>query len=284
MFSRVALPAALLGVAQGDLFLPAAVQNIYVIRHGDKYSGYPDCDVVSPGEDCYNETSMGDNAPLTNCGRRHAEYIAKKLANSGIKQLAVSPWARTLQTSLPLAAALDLKIKVEYALSEARQPEGNFQPLNALLWNEKELREIEQRWDLDYGSVPMPTPETNELYVQRVRKGAATLSRRFPPSSGDVAFVTHATTSFSVVYGLCFGNSGTDADLENFVNNQDGTGPGAVIHIVRDAQGHCQISQTDNSAYESVGCGKTNIFKCDIADFPDWYWTHSAGHGPGNCA
>lgn len=284
MCSRVALPAALLALAQGgDLFLPA-VQNIYVIRHGDKYSSYPDCATVSPGEDCFNATLMGDNAPLTSCGRRHAEYVAKKLAGSGIKQLVVGPYARTLQTSLPLAAALDLKIKVEHALSEARQPEGPYQPLNALLLEEEELREIEKRWDLDYGSVPIPTPETDELYVQRVRKAAATLSRRFPPSSGDVAFVTHATTSFSVVYGLCFGNSGTDADLENFVNNQIGCGPGSVIHVVRDSQGRCQISQTDNSALESLGCGKTQINKCEIADFPDWYWAHAAGHGAGNCA
>ena len=46
-------------------------QHVFIVRHGDKYSSYPDC----PSEDepvaeglCFNRELMGNNVPLTPCG------------------------------------------------------------------------------------------------------------------------------------------------------------------------------------------------------------------------
>lgn len=262
------------------------VQHVYIVRHGDKESSYDDC---VPGKEgpCHNRTLMGDNAWLTPCGVNQANKRAQILADSAdIKQIASSPWARTLQTALPLAKAFNLKIKVEHLLSESRQPDGPNFAFNALAdeVTKGQLAEVQDAWDLGYGSFPIQSPEDDSLYLNRVTLAGAQLRKRFPPNTGDVAFVTHATTSFSIAYGLCYGEDGTDEMLEQFVKGQDAIGPTGMIHIVRDMQGKCvSIGQTDNSVTESVVCGKTPPVKCDFDDFPSFYWPHSLGKGPGTC-
>jgi len=207
-------------------------------------------------------------------------------AHGGIKSIAVSPYTRTLQTSLPLARALGLKLKVEYLLSEANQPEGPYQPLNAGADAEtrEQLGEASGRWDLRYGSAPIPTPETPvAMYNKRVKQCAKVLKERFPPSSGNLAIFTHATTSFSVAYGLCYGEGGDDGQLEDFVKNQHAIAPAGVIHVVLDADGKCKTVEQTNNIAEEVGCGDTEPWKCEFEDFPAWYWSHAGGKGPGKC-
>jgi len=264
-------------------------QHIWIIRHGDKYSSYPDCPENRPL--CFNKSLMGDNPPLTSCGVRQAKTTADWLKDNsssygGIKNIAVSPFARTLQTSLPLAKALGLKLKVEYLLSEANQPEGPFQPLNTGADKEtkKQLEEASDKWDLHYGSPPIATPETPvKMYDTRVKKCAKVLKERFPPLSGNLAIFTHATTSFSIAYGLCYGEGGNDSQLQKFVEHQKAIAPAGVIHVVLDADGKCKTVEQTNNVAETLGCGKTEPFKCEFADFPAWYWSHANGKGPGKC-
>lgn len=266
-----------------------AEQHIWIMRHGDKYSSYPDCPEGKPL--CFNETLMGDNPPLTPCGVKQANATADWLkdnssAYGGIKNLVVSPYTRTLQTALPLAKALGLKLKIEYLLSEANQPEGPFQPLNAGADAEtkKQLEEASDNWDLEYGSPPIPTPETPiAMYNARVEKCAKVLKERFPPSSGNLAIYTHATTSFSVAYGLCHGEDGDDDQLKKFVENQKAIAPVGVIHVVLNSDGKCKMVEQTNNVAEKVGCGDTKPFKCDFENFPAWYWAHASGKGPGKC-
>merc|ERR1719265_1420454 len=113
---------------------PASEQHIWIVRHGDKYSSYPDCPQGQPL--CYNQTLMGDNPPLTPCGILQANYTAHWLmaqsSSAGpIRNIVVSPFTRTLQTSLPLAKGSGLKLKVEPLLSEAMQDQGPYRPFNA---------------------------------------------------------------------------------------------------------------------------------------------------------
>jgi len=266
--------------------LGESVQHVYIIRHGDKYSSYPACP-GEKGQPCFDGDLMGDNPPLTECGIKQAEHTAKWLQEhsksaGGIQNIVVSPYTRTLQTALPLAAALDKKLKVEYLISEANQPEGPFREynINAPAPTVPQLQEVHEHWDLDYGSLPIATPENNTLYVKRVVQAASVLRKRFPPSSGNLAVYTHATTSFSVAYGLCYGN---DAQLMAFVNGQDAIGPAGVIHVTLSSSGQCvKVEQTQNVA-ETVGCGKTEPFKCQFADYPSWYWSNPLGKGPGKC-
>lgn len=268
-------------------------QHIYIVRHGDKYSSYPPCkvdeDPFANGNLCFSAPTMGDNPPLTPCGVRQAEHTAKWLVQDsghrgGIKNIVVSPFARTLQSALPLARALKQELKVEYTLSEAMEPEGPFREHNVRMsvLAKAQLTEISGLWDLHYGSPPIRTPENNTLYGERVKKAARVLKERFSPSSGNLAIFTHATTSFSVAYGLCYGDAG-DAALQEFVDHQDAIAPSGVIHLTIGANGECKgVTQTQNVAVP-VNCGETQPFKCNFAGYPSWYWATEAGMGLGKC-
>jgi len=255
-------------------------QHIFIVRHGDKYSSYPPCPSAPL---CFNSSLMGNNPPLTPCGMQQAEETARHLAAaSDISHIVSSPFLRTIETALPLAKLLNLSLNVEYLESEARQDDGPFRPFNLELGNEhtKYLLDAQARWDLDYGSFPVPTPEGNREYCSRVKTAAGSLRHRFPV--GNLAVYTHATTSFSLAYGVCYGENGDDAKLQEFVEGQDAIGPGGVILvIIKAGTGECSISQTQNIA--NMSCGATKPYKCPFAHFPAWYWTHSAGVGPGKC-
>ena len=98
-----------------------------------------------------------------------------------------------------------------------RKDDAPFRPDNVGLGRSTlaRLAEINARWSPDYGSAPIPVPESDQLYTTRAAKAGASLRARFPSTmAGNVAIFTHATTSFSVAYGLCFGPNGTDAALQ----------------------------------------------------------------------
>mmetsp|Transcript_84812 Transcript_84812/g.154621 ORF Transcript_84812/g.154621 Transcript_84812/m.154621 type:complete len:336 (+) Transcript_84812:39-1046(+) len=262
------------------------VQHIYVVRHGDKYSSYPACQ-AQDDKICYDQKLMGINPPLTPCGISQAAYTADWLLQQwttgagSINNIVVSPFTRTLQTSLPLAKALGKQLNVEYFISEAGQSEGPFREFNINAPGEtvKQLEECHNLWNLSYGGPPIKTPENNTLYVERIAKAAEILKERFPPSSGNLAVFTHATPAFSIAYGLCFGDSGNDQTLKDFVNGQDAIRPAGVIEVIIESDGTCTIQQTRNL----MQCGETPAYKCDFEDFPAWYWAHKDGKGPGRC-
>lgn len=123
------------------------------------------------------------------------------------------------------------------------------------------------------------------MYTSRVLAVGGRLRSRFP--TGNVAVFTHATTSFSIAYALCFGqHGGSDQTLEHFVVGQQAIGPAGVIAVVLDARtGSCKhLAQTLNSPGDPAQCGKTEPYKCNFGDFPSWYWRASEGRGPGRCS
>lgn len=267
--------------------LAGTAQHVYIVRHGDKYSSYPDC-AVTNGTLCYDKELMGDNPPLTPCGMKQAARTAEWLSNGtsgSISNIVVSPFTRTLQTALPLAKSLGKTLQVEYLLSEARQPEGPFREFNINAPGEtvEQLQECHRIWNRSYAGPPIKTPENDTLYIERATIAAQILKERFPPSSGDLVVVTHATTAFSIAYGLCYSDTGNDGTLEEFVNAQNAIGPAGVIHVAIEGDGSCTIEQTRNVG-EAVNCGRTPAYKCNFSDFPAWYWAHKGGKGPGKCA
>mmetsp|Transcript_33399 Transcript_33399/g.91392 ORF Transcript_33399/g.91392 Transcript_33399/m.91392 type:complete len:243 (+) Transcript_33399:1584-2312(+) len=191
---------------------------------------------------------MGNNPPLTPCGFEQAEATARwLLSTASIQQIVMSPYIRTLETALPVANVTGLTLHVEYLTSEARQSGGPSRPFNVALdeTHRSRLARAQARWALDYGSFPIPTPEGNGEYWGRVRLAAKALRHRFPPSTGNVAIFTHATTSFSLAYGLCYGDNGTDATLQAFVERQGAIGPGGIIHVILASDGQCRsVAQT----------------------------------------
>lgn len=278
----------------------AGEQHIFIMRHGDKYSSYPDCP-GSPARqpedvECFDAAIMGDNPPLTPCGMRQAELAAEWLVGAagdvgGLQQLVVSPFARTLMTALPLARRLGLRMQVDPALSEAMQPEGPFRGRNVLLRAEvtAQLDEIaEVHWDTQYGAVPVATPENVTLYNARVAAASEKLRARFPPVSGNLAVITHATTAVSLAFGLCRDRfAGPDAQctgLATYLEAQEAIAPTGVIHVVLGEDGRCRsLGQTQNVAFQQAQCGLTEPFKCMFSDNPTWYWNCPLGQGPEQC-
>eukprot|EP00931_Biecheleriopsis_adriatica_P119998 TRINITY_DN95149_c0_g1_i1.p1 TRINITY_DN95149_c0_g1~~TRINITY_DN95149_c0_g1_i1.p1 ORF type:complete len:348 (-),score=49.65 TRINITY_DN95149_c0_g1_i1:40-1083(-) len=267
----------------------ATVQHIYIVRHGDKYSSYPPCaEYHQTGGLCYNEKLMGNNPPLTPCGIDQATYTAKWLLNQshgGIANIVASPFTRALQTSLPLAKALGKTLHVEHLVSEDRQEDGPFKAFNADAPGETvhQLEEIEEAWERGYGSPPIETPENDVRYLTRVQRATQVLKDRFPPSSGNLAVFAHATTAFSIAYGLCYGATGTDKTLKDFVDGHNAIAPGGVLHVILDADGSCKtVEQTINVA-DSVACGKTEPFKRDFDSCPAFYWNVADADLKGRC-
>lgn len=230
---------------------------------------------------------MGNNPPLTPCGRQQARYTADWLQqHARIDNVLVSPFTRTLQTALPLAEALNQQLKVEPLLSEARQDSGAFRAFNADAPGEtvRDLSECSARWDWRYGAASIKTPENDTLYVQRVVEAARTLKARFPPSTGNIAIFTHATPSLSIAFGWCYKE---DSSLKQFLDTQDAIGPAGVVHVIvkqgGSGSGTCTILQTQNVA-DALKCGRTPAYKCNFRDFPAWYWPSPEGRGPGRCS
>lgn len=226
---------------------------------------------------------MRNNRPLTPCGITQAAHTTDWLLNrsltvGSIEHIVTSPFARTLQTALPLAKMLNKTLKVDYLLSEDKLSDGPFRAFNSLedLQTVEALREVEEKWDLSYGSFPIPTPENCTLYHVRAALGGEMLRKRFPPSSGNVAVFTHGTPAFSLAYALCYGSSGTDEDLQGFIEHQNPIAPAGLIEVVRDNYGRCMtVSQTQNIGAERSRCGHTGLWKCDFKDCPKWYWKYS---------
>ena len=263
-------------------------QRFYIIRHADKYSSYPACPQGFPL--CFNASLMGNNPPVTPCGVQQAQATAMWLTTAsakfgGIQQIVASPYVRSLETALPLARQLSVQLHVDNFVSEARNGDGPFRPDNLGLnvSTRARLADITSLWSPEYGSAPIPVPEDDTGYTTRVKRGAASLRQRWV-GKGNVAIFTHATTSFSIAYGLCYGEMATDASLQHFVVGQDAIGPGGVITVVLDASGACvRVEQTQNNV-GAPACGMTKSYKCAFVDFPSWYWQHSEGRGPGKCS
>jgi len=270
----------------GPAWFWATEQHIYIVRHGDKYSSYPPCDETAD-DICFDAKVMGNNPPLTPCGRQQARYTADWLQqHARIDHVVVSPFTRTLQTALPLAEALNQQLKVEPLLSEARQDSSAFRAFNADSPGEtvRDLSECSARWDWRYGAASIKTPENDTLYVQRVVEAVRTLKVRFPPSTGNIAIYTHATPSLSIAFGWCYKEG---SSLKQFLDAQDAIGPAGVVHVIvkqgGSGSGTCTILQTQN-VVDVLKCGRTPAYKCNFKDFPAWYWPNPEGRGPGLCS
>ena len=186
---------------------PAADEQwFYIIRHTDKYSSYPKCGSPGRPDPCFNQSLMGNNPPLTPCGVTQSTATAAWLQKNatvagGIHHIVSSPYARSLETALPLAGALGLGLNVDNLVGEARNSDAPFRPDNVGLSPSTvgRLKDASAKWSVSYGSAPIPVPETDALYTARVMHAGAELADRFP--AGNVAIFTHATTSFSLAYG-----------------------------------------------------------------------------------
>lgn len=93
------------------------VSRILLIRHGDRFDYANPSWLTSAAQ---NGTLLTD-PPLSALGHRQARETAHHLLEKygKVDKLLVSPYLRTIQTSVPTAQALDVAICIEEGLSEA---------------------------------------------------------------------------------------------------------------------------------------------------------------------
>lgn len=261
--------------------------DVFLVRHGDKMSKYPECEAgQSVDRDlCYETERFGNNPELSPCGRRQALDVAGVLLERSPKIAAVvsSPFGRCLQTALPLASKAGANITVEPIISEDRQTNSPDHPRNSKpsAAGAEDWASIAERWDRGYAAPPIPTPEGNEEYWDRMDQASVVLKQHIERSKakeGAVVFFSHGGPSFSLAYALCqnlFNNS-----LEAFVNSEvvgesgdlEGIAPTGIIHIVMHSSTGCvSIQRPDNQVYHATDCGKTKPHKTPYSEDPGKY-------------
>jgi broad specificity phosphatase PhoE len=158
------------------------VRQIFFIRHGIRMD--------------FEDPSWSRNArrpndpPLSRNGLIQAQETANLLKDSsGIGTMFSSPFQRALQTADIIAATLDLKVKVEYGLSEFLNSEW-FPALPGIMDKEEIILEFDHI-DTEYKTITVPVyPETmeNRDVYKRTRYVLETI---IPEYEGTVAIVAH---------------------------------------------------------------------------------------------
>merc|ERR1712190_84167 len=123
---------------------------------------------------------MGENPVLTKCGIEQANMVSKWLINqstslSAIKHIVVSPFMRTLQTAVPLAMALNVKLKIDFNVREAR---AQRLPDNTALCKDFQsvCQEIIKLNDRNYNThFPLTAEDT---YQSRMKRAAENLKKQ----------------------------------------------------------------------------------------------------------
>jgi len=260
------------------------LQHIFIVRHGDKLAEYPACSAEEQDSNtlCFDESIYGNNSPLTPCGKAQANHTAEWLMNSSaalgpIEHLLSSPFLRTLETALALAARLPeehASITVDTLLSESMDTGPPFRANKASLTSADSAALDAIQALQDESSAPaIPTPESPALYHKRVVRMGESLLARFAAQPGNFALFTHATPAFSIAHAICHSGDFSSAPLQRFVESQDAIGPAGVIHVARDpATGACVAVDQTNNLGNGAACGETKASKCEFAVCPAWYW------------
>lgn len=130
--------------------------EIVLIRHGQPEWVRDGLNVVDP--------------PLTERGRRQAEWVRDKLMGEDFDEIVVSPLVRPRQTAAPLLTAIGRAEVVEPFLEEIREPNWHGTPaeIAAKAYAEERSRVAEERWS------GLVNGEPSRDFVERVRSGATT--------------------------------------------------------------------------------------------------------------
>jgi 2,3-bisphosphoglycerate-dependent phosphoglycerate mutase len=157
---------------------PPEATELVLVRHG---ASWP----ATPGEPFALRDGQGD-PPLAHEGVAQARRVADRLAGEVLTALFVSPFARTLQTAEPIAAACNLEPTVLGDLREVHTGElegGGFRIAVAEGDPLIERLLAEERWDVIPGAEPM------DAFADRVRGAMEAVVGAAGP--GAAVVVTH---------------------------------------------------------------------------------------------
>lgn len=259
----------------------AALTTVLIVRHADKMSEHPG----------FDERRFGNNPELTSCGHRQAKALTDLLLETAgnISAVISSPFMRCLQTALPLASAIGHSIRVETILSEDRQDNGPDQPRNShpTTAGAEDWVQLAKLWDTTYSSPPIPTPEGNEEYWDRVATAPAIMKnhvKRNASQGGTVVFFSHSGTSFSLAYGLCSAlfNNSLESFVQDFVegtSNSAGLAVTGIIRILLNGDNECvRIDPPDNEVYHKTHCSQSLPRRATkYSKDPGKYWRPQPG-------
>lgn len=106
------------------------------------------------------------DAPLTEFGRRQAQYLAEVLGQKPIRAIYSSPMCRAVETAQPLAEALHLFVEMDPTLTQV-----DFGEWQGLSFDELTKREDWQAFKKDPSSVRCPGGENMAAVRHRVMLG-----------------------------------------------------------------------------------------------------------------
>ncbi|MFQ5430805.1 MAG: histidine phosphatase family protein [Phycisphaerae bacterium] len=155
---------------------------VYAIRHAESLSNV--------------RQAEGLNAGLTELGRRQAAALADRLRAAGLAAVYSSPFARCIESAMPLAEALGLPIRVRADLCEHHHlPPGTRVDLGL-----EPMEHLGRRHPLvisceDQQESPgwVPADETFSALVARMRRFAAFLKTRWTGEDEVVAVFSHGS-------------------------------------------------------------------------------------------
>lgn len=149
--------------------------KIYILRHEDRTQ---DCSFF---------------APLTENGISNSKNLVDKLKEVNINMIYSSPFIRTLQTIYPYANESDLKINLEYGLSELHHED--IIPAKAVGISLPEYLAISFNYDQNYKTVVKPTdilyPEKNKHVMKRIKRLLKDIISKYYETDLNIVLVSH---------------------------------------------------------------------------------------------
>jgi broad specificity phosphatase PhoE len=168
----------------------AASRVVWIVRHGERR------DFADPTwARC---AARPEDPPLAPSGVAQARALARRLRGERITHLFSSPFLRTMETAQQVAAALDLRIKVEPGLSEWLSPAWFPQPPRLLSLDElgrrfpRLERTYRARGSAQYG-------ESGDAALAR---SGATVRRLVDDFRGHLLIVGHGASVLGATAGL----------------------------------------------------------------------------------
>ncbi|MFN5513969.1 MAG: histidine phosphatase family protein [Cyanobacteriota bacterium] len=157
-------------------------QTLWLLRHGHRQ------DFAEP--DWFLTAPRRYDPPLSDLGFKQAQELAAYFQSETVDHLLCSPFLRTLQTAVPIAEGLGLKIKVEAGWGEWLNPDWMTSAPETISW--EEILAQFPRVDARYQSLVIPQyPETEAELQRRLEWTWQALAEQF---SGAWVVVGHSLT------------------------------------------------------------------------------------------
>jgi broad specificity phosphatase PhoE len=204
------------------------MQTIWLIRHAHRL------DFIEPA---WFETAIYPyDPPLSSQGCDRAMQLAQAFASIPIDRVLTSPFLRTIQTGSPLAALLQLPIRLEWGLCE-----WLCQDWTPALPKTTPIAELKRNYpniDVNYQSLVMPCyPETLEELDTRLNNIAQKLIHH---NCDHLLAIAHKGSVLGIVAALTGEAGWRDYDLPC----------GGIIKLTRDRVG--AASQNENRWHSSL--------------------------------